>query len=80
MSIGNVTSYLRILNGDKPEDCTFHNPTDASAFDAPWAKSPGVTNVNFDTVIEPNDISPLSPDEILATYTDEQDSTDSEAT
>ena len=73
-SIGNVVTTLRRMNGENPEDCKFRYPQTPDVFDTPWATNPGVLSMNFDTLIDPNEIQPLSKDEILASYsrTDEE--------
>ncbi len=68
MSINNVASCLRILNGDEPKKCQFWNPESAKAFESPWAKSVGVIDASIDTEVTEADISPTTKDEVFASY------------
>jgi len=65
LSLTNVSAYLRSLNGDKREDCQFFGPEQADAFDAPWAKHPGVISSSMDTRITAEHIRPWSRQEVL---------------
>lgn len=71
MSIANVVSFLKVLNGVDPTTCKFHNPSTPEAFRAPWALSPGVTGFNMDRRIEADWVTPMTREEILATYAKE---------
>lgn len=73
MSIGNVVSMLKILNGVDPRKCLFHSPDSPEAFKAPWALTPGVLSFSMDLTIEPAHVRPLTKQEILAMYTKESD-------
>lgn len=68
MSITNVISCLRILNGDDPTNCQFKNPVEERAFWEPWSKSTGVTDSSFDRSLGPEHITPCSKEEILRSY------------
>ena len=65
MSIGNVTSFLRIVNGDTPESCRFEAPTDEGGFDKPWAELCGVNSMTMDLSIRPDSVV-VPRDQILA--------------
>lgn len=67
-SIGNVTSFLRILNGTPPGECRFQNPNTPEAFNEPWKLSPGVTDCSFDSVLEGSQVTLRSKGEILDSY------------
>jgi len=68
MSINNVISWLRIVNGVQPDKCRFENPSSKDGFDEPWKEHVGVNNFNMDMIIERKHISPFSRDDILKTY------------
>lgn len=56
MSIKNVTSAIKILNGTKAGDCQFFRPVNDSDFEKPWHFSSGVPTCNFDFVIPEDEI------------------------
>ncbi len=68
MSIGNVVCALRIMNGEEPGKCLFHNPDPPEALDAPWALSCGVNEINMDLILTKDHVEPLSKQEILDFY------------
>lgn len=69
ISIKNIISALRVLNGADPEKIKFHWPNDFSVFLEPWKqiKSIGVTSMSgFNTVDIPDIlINPFSKEKIL---------------
>ena len=73
MSIGNVVCALRIMNGEEPGKCLFHNPDRPEAFDAPWALSCGVNELNMDLILTKGHVEPLSKQEILDFYDQTKD-------
>jgi len=56
MSIANVVGALRIVNGAAPSTIQFQRPTDDQDFTRAWSYSPGVTSMNMDFVIDPQQI------------------------
>lgn len=44
MSIQNITSWLRMVNGAPPNKCRFEHPTSEDVFELPWKESVGITN------------------------------------
>jgi len=68
MSIQNIASWLRIVNGVLPSKCKFENPTSEDAFEQPWKESVGVTHSSFDLVMEAGHLKPFSKNEILQFY------------
>lgn len=57
MSIGNIVSFLRQMNGDDPGSCLFTAPTDDDVYDLPWQHAPGVSMMTgLDYRIESGDI------------------------
>lgn len=65
MSVNNVVSYLKLVNGVKPEEVIFRWPKEKDDFDTPWKFNVGVTSSNFDFVITENDIENYTREEIL---------------
>ncbi|MDP9316873.1 MAG: hypothetical protein M3R24_39465 [Chloroflexota bacterium] len=73
LSIGNVISYLKCVNGVDPSEVQYTYPGDVSAFDLPWANQPlGITNFSMNSIIEPGWIHPLSRSDILAVYQEDR--------
>lgn len=66
MSINNVVSGLKVVNGKSAGSCKFLRPQDDTDFDAPWQYSTGVTSMNFDHVLDPERLPPVTKAEILA--------------
>lgn len=73
MSINNVVSFLKILNGVPGVKCKFLNPSAKDEFDDPWKNSVGVSESNMDTVVNPSDIRPCSKDEVIESYNEPPD-------
>ncbi len=48
MSINNVVSALKFVNGYSPTSLKFTRPSKDDDFDKPWRHSPGVTRFNMD--------------------------------
>lgn len=69
MSIENTLSFLRILNGAPPEKCKFSNPITEDQFELPWKESLGADNLNLDFDIEKSQVTPLSKQDIINSYT-----------
>lgn len=68
MSINNVTSWLRIINGREPSKCKFENPMSEGDFDAPWKEHPGIDNFNMDLIMKEENISPFTQEDIVKSY------------
>lgn len=68
MSINNVTSWLRTINGVPGNKCRFDNPISKDAFDQPWKENVGVNHIDMDLIIEESNISPFSANDILKSY------------
>ncbi len=66
MSINNVVSALKIVNGYLPSQCRFLRPESDSDFEQPWKHSPGVTSMNVDYELDEERLPPLSKMELLA--------------
>lgn len=65
MSINNVLSYLKILNGEDPTTCLFNYPENPDDFYKPWEKPVGVISGSVDYNISQKDIMRFSKEEIL---------------
>ncbi|BBN90236.1 hypothetical protein [Azospira sp. I09] len=52
MSLGNVISALKIVNGIPPSDVQFFRPIEPDAFEKPWQVSVGVTSSTMDYSID----------------------------
>ena len=72
MSITNVASFLRIVNGEAPNKCRFENPEEPAAFDEPWKRAVGVEDLSIDLILNPSDIRPCRKEEILRSYEQER--------
>jgi len=66
MSINNVLSGLKVLNGYPAGSCKFLRPQEDTDFDKPWSYSVGVTSVNFDHVLDEGRLPPVTKAELLA--------------
>lgn len=65
MSLNNVISALRIINGWKASECKFLRPENDEDFETPWKYSPGVTSINFDHVIDEGNTIAVTRRELL---------------
>lgn len=68
MSINNVIEFLRILNKVDPKDCKFLTPKKDGFFNAPWERSVGVINFDFDKIIKSENVRPVTKEEIFSSY------------
>lgn len=68
MSINNIISWLRLVNGIPLSKCPFNNPISESIFEEPWKEHVGITNFNADLILNKEHITPFSRDEILDDY------------
>lgn len=66
MSINNVTSALKCINGAEAGQCKFTRPVEDSDFSDPWTHSPGVTSCNFDFGIDESLVPVTHKKELLA--------------
>lgn len=48
LSIQNVISFLKIINGVSPQEVRFSRPEDSDFFEQPWKRSVGVTSMSMD--------------------------------
>jgi len=76
MSIGNVLSALKIINGIPAEDVQFQWPSEKDTFSKPWEHlhKIGVTSMSgFQTIIPDDLITPFSKDDIKVMYQNGKD-------
>jgi hypothetical protein len=64
MSINNVLSYLKIINGIDARTVPFVRPTEAQYFEEPFKRNVGITKIAIDSVVSLEDIKPFSKKEI----------------
>ena len=65
ISINNVVSGLKVLNGYPAGTCKFLRPQEDADFDKPWNYSAGVTSANFDYVLDEGSLPPVTKAELL---------------
>ena len=70
MSITNITSALKVVNGAAPGSCRFVRPQDDLDFEKPWSYSPGVSFCSMDYNIPEEQIIPLTKTELLQKIAD----------
>jgi hypothetical protein len=66
LSINNVVTALRVINGWPASECKFLRPEASEDFDKPWKYSPGVTSMKWGHVADESNATALMKDEILA--------------
>lgn len=66
MSINNVVSGLKVINGYPAGTCKFLRPQEDADFDKPWNYSVGVTSANFDFVLDEDKLPLVTKIELLA--------------
>ena len=73
MSINNVIGSLRILSGRPPTEVRFEWPSELETFDRPWEPSASIGDLQINSSIAPDDISPMSREGVLDSYETTQD-------
>jgi len=68
LSLQNILSFLKVINGVDAATVEFSWPSDESHFEESWRSVAGVTSMGMDTIIMPEHITPFSKDEILTVY------------
>lgn len=68
MSINNVVSWLRAINGVQLEKCKFVSPSSKEDFEAPWAEPVDITHSSLDSSIKEKDIDLFSKEKIIKSY------------
>ena len=66
MSINNVVSGLKVLNGYPAGSCKFLRPQEDVDFDRPWGYSTGTTSMNVDYVLDEESLPLVTKEELLA--------------
>ena len=66
MSINNIVSALKIVNGYAPSACRFLRPENDVDFEQPWTYSPGVTSINFDHILDERLFPAVTKADLLA--------------
>ena len=64
MSINNVTSALKLLNGAEYGSCKFTRPLEDDDFSAPWKYSTGVISSNISYMINPDENMTTSKEQL----------------
>lgn len=64
-SIQNTVSALKLANKFPPSDCKFVRPSNEDDFTLPWRHSPGVTNMTFPSMLNPEAVPNITKTEIL---------------
>lgn len=72
MSIQNVVSMLRILNGTEPNQCRFDRPSDDADFEKPWQYSIGVQRLTMDPSLDISLVRNFTRDELLQEISNRQ--------
>lgn len=67
MSLDNIKSFLKTLHGVAPESVQFSWPADLVDFESVWV-GPALRTSSFHSIVDLENISPKSKDEILAVY------------
>ena len=68
MSLDNIISWVRFLNGTEAGDLRIRYPNDLESFDLPWKGLSGVNSASFDVVLPEEHIQAFSAEEILEVY------------
>jgi hypothetical protein len=68
ISMKNILSFLKAINGVDPKTLEFRWPEDPNALRSPWQAAVGVNDFNMDFLIKPTDVQIFSDDQIRAIY------------
>lgn len=66
MSINNVVSALKVVNGYAPSTCRFMRPQDDSDFQKPWTYGTGAISINIDHAIDESRLPAVTKAELLS--------------
>lgn len=66
ISINNVVSSLRLMNGFPANDCVFLTPEGDGDFDKPWTFTPSVLNMKFHSGVDKSTAMSLTKENLLA--------------
>jgi hypothetical protein len=76
MSINNIIAFLKVLHRVPATDVKYSYPTDDEMYDEPWSRSTGGLTFTFNSPITKEVITPLTKDEILSVYENNDDTND----
>ena len=65
MSISNLVSSLKVLNGAEASTCKFVRPENNDGFDQAWAHGVGLTHASFNFVVDESNTRPVSKDQLI---------------
>jgi hypothetical protein len=65
MSIVNLVSALKFVNGVPAPECRYVRPESDEAFDEPWKHSAGIVTMSFDDVIDESNARVVTKEELL---------------
>lgn len=65
LSIHNVVSALKFLNGVPSTECTYAMPLDKDAFEMPWRHGPGLVSMTVDRELDPSTLPDVTKAELL---------------
>ena len=68
MSLSNIQSFLKIVNGTNPSDCKFNYPTEIEYFDEPWKRIVGINDSSIDMQINIDDVPVCRKKDVLEYY------------
>jgi hypothetical protein len=68
LSLQNVLSFLKIVNGVNASQVEFAWPDDETHFQEPWKTYPGLSGMSINNNIIPEHITPFTKKQILAAY------------
>lgn len=71
MSINNTLSFLQIVNKVERRQYKYLIPIEEDFFRDPWKESVGVINCQFDRIINPEYVRPVTREQILASYSEQ---------
>lgn len=66
ISINNVITALRMINGWPPSECKFLRPEENEDFDKPWTYTPKVMSMKWGKFADEQNAIPLTKEQILA--------------
>ena len=68
MSLGNILSFLKIVNGVDPTKVSFSGPIEETDFLKPWKLRPSLTGTSMEFSVAPPQTNLFSKEDILAIY------------
>jgi hypothetical protein len=68
MSIRNIISFIRIINGTKGTEVKFYRFPDAATYLIPWNKGTGILNTFFDFILNKEHIIPKDEKSLMKLF------------